>query len=118
MENIPAFFSSTFGLVVMAIFLLLIVSWTLLSIAVFGLKKKLHQLIEINREIHGELVTLNQDLSTFSDEDEELMEEEEVVTMMPKPGVQFCDNCGQKTSASRVRCTHCGADLYKEPSIQ
>jgi len=112
----PSFFGSTFGLIFMAFVLVLLILWTLLPFAIFGIKGKLDEMISLNRDIHDELKKLNTDVSSISEDHVEPVVELPVEPM-PSPSVQICPNCGQKNSQRMTNCTKCGNELKQEPVI-
>lgn len=115
-----SFFSSTLGLVILVFALVLLILWTLLPFAIFGIKGKLDELISINRKIHQQLSTLSSDLSEPSGEQDvpDMGTEDVPPEEIPIPSVQICPNCGQKNSRRMTNCTRCGSELKKEPIIE
>jgi hypothetical protein len=112
------FFGSTFGLIVIVFGFVLLILWTLLPFAIFGIKGKLDQIISGNKEIRDQLARLNANASSTSAENPTpTIDESDIVKSPPVPGVQLCPECGQKNSLNNLVCTHCGAELRKEPSI-
>ncbi len=106
-------FSNTFGIIVIVFAVILLILWTLLPFAIFGIKGRLDALIGLNRDIHAELRKLNEDLSAATDNQPEI-EGELHQESVPSPGVQICANCGQKNSLRMTHCTKCGHALGTE----
>ena len=135
----PDAFLSTYGWVGLAIALfalLVMILWVLLPFAVFGIKKRLDEIIVLSRNTNKQLSKLNDQLIKLNDTvveetdtlDKPVVDEIKPRTpnpveppptspVPPKPGVQVCDNCGQKNSSMMTNCTRCGASLKREPSI-
>lgn len=67
-QEIELFFSSDVGNIVLIILMLLFLLWLLLPLAVFGLKRKLNNLIRENKNLTGENKTTNKILAEIRDE--------------------------------------------------
>ncbi|MEN8250118.1 MAG: hypothetical protein ABFS32_14390 [Bacteroidota bacterium] len=118
MNDITSFFGSTFGILVILFITLIVILWTLLPFAIFGIKGKLDELISINRLIHDEMVNLNKDVSSLA-EDQSASPVENIATLHQNvedtthqnTAEQVCPNCGQKNNRKMTNCTQCGHNL-------
>ncbi len=110
-------FSSTFGVIIIVIAIVLVVLWTLLPFAIFGIKGRLDAPIGLNRDIFAELKKLNDELSAVT-EDQSEIDLEATKEPVPSPGVQICPHCGQKNSQRMTHCTKCGHFLGPQTNPQ
>ena len=110
-------FGGTFGIVIIVFVIILVVLWTLLPFAIFGIKGRLDALIGLNRDIFAELKKLNDELSAVTEEQSE-SEAEVPKERVPSPGVQICAHCWQKNSQRMTHCTKCGHSLEVETETE
>jgi hypothetical protein len=118
-------FSGTVGIIILVFVVVLVILWTLLPFAVFGIKGKLDQLIDSNREIRDQLARLNSGVSSLSEpattpENSEEHLDFEVEPPAPRepppaPGVRICPECEKRNSKANLVCAHCGAELARSP---
>ncbi len=118
MNDITTFFGSTIGIIVILFIAIIVILWTLLPFAVFGIKGKLDELISINRLIHDEMINLNKEVSSLTEEqsaspaeDIDNLHQSSLNTTHPNTAMQVCPNCDQENNHKMTNCTKCGHSL-------
>lgn len=68
-HDIEVFFSTAVGNIVFILLLLLFMLWLLLPLAIFGLKRKIREVVRENRETNRLLAEIRDELATISEEE-------------------------------------------------
>lgn len=111
MQNIEQYY--TLILLIGGLFaLFLTILWTLLPFAVFGIKKRLDELIAQNDQLYHQLSILNSRLP-MKLETEDMSD----ISRIDKSMEIACDKCGHINWIGSEKCENCGADLKKEPMV-
>jgi cytoskeletal protein RodZ len=114
-------FSSSFGVFILIIAVVLAILLAYLLFVISEIKAKLNQHTDSIHKIHRQLAKLDGEdsssplstqTSTQTRETQTLIDfEVESATTPPPPGVRSCPVCGKRNSKANLVCAHCGVEL-------